>query len=388
MKKGIIAAVILLLAAAGGYYLLKKPDQSESVTEIVKGKVKRGDLVLSVAATGVIKPYVEVEVKSKAGGEIISFPFEEGDRLKAEQVAVRLDPDTEQSRVNQANADLLMVTARLEKAKITLKDKELRLKRQKQLHKDKVISRQELDDALIAVEQARSDVKIVEAELVRTAESLKEAKDRLTDTQIKAPLEGTILKKYVEKGQVIASTLSSASEGTPLFTMADLDKLYVKALVDETDIGRIRPEQESIITVDAFPARRFAGRVIRIAPMGRVENTVTVFDVVIEVTDPEKGMLKPMMTANVEILHDVRKNALLIPSEALRMKEGETGIYLAGPEEAGGPVWTPVKTGESDGIHTEIKSGVDEGAEVILSEKRKQTERGNDFGRSLRRIRR
>ena len=275
--------------------------------------VTRGELRLIVAATGTITPYTEVELKSKASGEIISFPFQEGDILSKGKVAVRLDPETERSRVNQANANLLIAEAKLEKAKITLQDEELRLKRQKSLFADKVISRQDLDNRTFSVGMAVSDVKIAKAELIRAKETLKEARDRLADTEIKAPLSGTILKKYVEEGQVIASTTSSASEGTLLFIMADLAKIYIEAMVDETDIGRIIPGQPVIISVDAHREKTFNGQVIRIAPKGRIESTITVFDVIVEVNDKDKKMLKPMMTANAEILIDRKVNVLLIP---------------------------------------------------------------------------
>ncbi|MCK5503608.1 MAG: efflux RND transporter periplasmic adaptor subunit, partial [Thermodesulfovibrionia bacterium] len=275
-----------------------------------------------------------------------------------------LDPETEQSRVNQANADLLMAEARLEKAKINLKDAGRRLKRQQSLFEDNIISKQDLDDVIIAFEMAGSDVRIAEAEVIRSNETLKEAKDRLQDTEIKAPLTGTILNKYVVEGQVIASTTSSVSEGTLLFTMADLNRIYVRAMVDETDIGKIKPGQKATITVDAYQGKVFNGLVLRVAPKGRVESTITVFDAIIEVSDQDKAMLKPVMTANVELLFGLRKNVLLVPSEAVRTKGEETGIYRLFNEQ---PLWTPVSVGASDGILTEVHDGINEGEVIVIS---------------------
>ncbi len=378
MKKWLFLSLFLILGAGGAVFLLRPAEVKEGKTEVVSAKVIRGDLNLIVAASGVVTAYTEVEVKSKAGGEIIDFPFEEGDLLKKNAVVVKLDPGTEQSRVNQANADLKMSEARLEKAKVNHKDTELRLHRKKRLFDDGVISRQELDDAVIAKERAKSDVKVAEAELIRTRESLREAKDRLKDTKIRAPLAGTIIKKYVEKGQVIASTLSSASEGTPLFTLADLDRLYVGTMVDETDIGRISPGQEASITVDAYPERNFKGRVLRIAPKGRVESTVTVFDVAVEVVDRERLMLKPMMTANVEILYDLRQSVLLVPAEAVKIRGDETGVNRLDDE---GTVWTPVTLGKSDGILSEISGDLKKGDRIELSKLKKDKGRSGGFWR-------
>lgn len=363
MKKlvWILAGAVLLVA---GFYFFQS-DNDQNVSETFRSAaVQKGDLKITVAATGKVTPYTEIEAKSKAGGEIVSFPYEEGDNLKKGETAVRLDRETEQSRVNQANADRLIAEAKLEKAKITLKDEELRLKRQKSLFDDKVISRQDLDNVILSAERAKSDVKIAEAELIRARETLKEAEDRLRDTEIKAPLSGTILGKYVEEGQVIASTLSSASEGTLLFTMADLNRIYVEVMVDETDVGRIRPGQKVAITVDAYPDKTFTGGVVRIAPKGRVESTITVFDVTVQVEDEDKTMLKPMMTANAEILIDLREDVLLVPAEAIRKKGDETGVYKP---VKGKPVWIPVERGRSNGILTEVRGELQENEEVIVS---------------------
>jgi HlyD family secretion protein len=363
VKKWIWILLIVIIVFAF-FYFSGPEDNGNDLTSFKTAVVKRDTLELTVAATGTITPYIEVEVKSKAGGEIINFSFQEGDTLRKGEVAVRLDPETEKSRVNQANANLLIAEAKLEKAKITLKDEELRFKRKKSLFEDKVISRQDLDNATLAVNRAGSDVKITEAELIRAQETLREAKDRLEDTEIRAPLSGTILKKYVEEGQVIASTTSSVSEGTLLFTMADLNRIYIEAMVDETDIGRVRPGQSVAMTVDAYPGKTFNGKVVRIAPKGRVESTITIFDVTVEVNDKDKRMLKPMMTSNAEILIDRRDDVLIVPSEAVRQKDEQTGIYRTSEGE---PVWVSVRAGSSDSVFTEIEGDVREGEEVIVS---------------------
>ncbi len=363
MKK-FLCSLALIIAVTGFISSCSSDKTDENVKELKIEKVIKADLKITVAATGVVTPYIEVEVKSKAGGEIISFPFEEGEKLKKGHVVVRLDPDTEQSRVNQANADLLMAEARLEKAEIDLKDTEHRLRRQQSLYDDKVISKQDLDTLSIASEKAGSDVKIAKADVIRSKENLKEAQDRLNDTELKAPLTGTILEKYVEAGQVIASTLSSASEGTLLFSMADLGRIYINAMVDETDIGSISRGQKVSVTADAYQGKFFNGQVLRIAPKGRIESTITVFDVIIEVSDKNKSMLMPMMSANVEVLTKLRKSVLIVPSEAVRTKDGETGLYKLINNS---PQWKKAVIGESNGILTEIHSGIDEGDEIVVS---------------------
>lgn len=364
MKK-IIAIIVAAVVAAGiAAFALSGKDTPEA-EPVRKAKVTRGELRLDAMANGIVNPDVEVIVKSKAGGEIIDFPFNEGDVIKKGEVIVRLDPETEEARAKQAEAMLLMTEARLEKAKIARRDAEVKLGRQKKLFEDGIISRQELEDAEIGYEKAGTDVKLSQAELMQSREALKEANERLADTRIRAPFTGTILKKFVDRGQVISSTLSSASEGTQIFSMANLDNIFVTAHVDEVDISKIVPGQPAVVKADSLPGREFTAAVERVAPKGRTEMTVTIFDVVVKVTDKDKALLKPGMTADVNITTSVRENVLLVPRDAVKTREDrKTGVYIL---KAGAPEFVEASFGETDGERTEIKSGVAEGAEVITS---------------------
>src|SRR3989304_215220 len=305
-------------------------------------KVTKGELRLEAMANGIITPDVEVIVKSKAGGEIIDFPFNEGDIIKKGEVIVKLDPETEEARAKQAEATLLMTEARLEKAKIGRKDSEVKLGRQTKLFEDGIISRQELEDSEIGFQKAGTDVKLSQAELMQSREALNEANERLADTKIKAPFTGTILKKFVDRGQVISSTLSSASEGTQIFSMANLDNIFVTTHVDEVDISRIAPGQAAIVKVDSLPGREFTATVERVAPKGRTEMTVTIFDVVVRVTDRDKALLKPGMTADVNITTSVKNDVLLVPRDAVKTRDDKlTGVYVM---KAGAPEFAEVVT--------------------------------------------
>ena len=369
MKSFFKVLIILLVIFVGGYLVystyISSEKEDSSYKDIRTVKITKGDLKITVAATGRVEPDLEVVVKSKASGEIVEFSFEEGDVVKRGEVVVRLDPQIERSRLNQAKANLLMAEAKSEKAKISLKDARIRLERQRRLFADRIVSQQDLDNAQIVFEKSGTDIKIAEAEIMRLREALIEAEDRLNDTEITVPITGTILEKFVEEGQIITSGTSSTTEGTSLFNMADLNKLYISANVDETDVGKVQPGQDVSITADAYPGWNFNGKVIRIAPKGRVESTITVFDVIVEVRDKEKSRLKPLMTANVEILTDLRKGALLVSSEAVRVKSDIFGLYTM---KNGEQTWIPLKIGETDGILTEIEGDVSEGSDAIVSE--------------------
>ncbi len=363
MKKWfVIAGAVIIIIGAFLYLSAGTGDNTPDDLKTVKAS--KGELRLEVIARGSVIPDVEVIVKSKAGGEITSFPYNEGDNVKKGETTVKLDPKTERARANQAEANLLMAKARLDKARISLKDAGIKLTRQKKLFEDGIISKQELEDAQITVEKAQSDVKLSEAEVFQSKEALKEAEERLADTEIKAPFTGTILKKFVEAGQVISSTLSSASEGTQIFSMANLDNIYVNAQVDEVDISGVKVGQEASITVDSIPGRSFKGVVARIAPKGKTERTVTIFEVVIMITDDGKALLKPGMTSEIKILSRLIKDVLVVPNEALKQKENKTGVYIL---DQGRPKWVPVKTGETNGILTEVAEGLNTGQEVVIS---------------------
>lgn len=368
MKKGFIWVIVAAAVLLGAYYFYGSSGNGNANEPLKTAKVKKADLKLEVVATGTVTPDVEVVVKSKAGGEITSFPFNEGDRITKGETIVRLDPKTEETRTKQAEASVLISKAKLDKAGVSLRDAEIKLKRARELFSDGIISRQELDDAEITLEKSRTDLKLAEAEVLQASEAFKEAKERLDDTQIRAPFTGTILNKDVDVGHVISSTLSSASEGTPLFSMANLDNIYMNAQVDEVDISKISVGQTAAVAVDSLPGRAFTGRVERIAPKGKVERTVTIFDVVIIITDKDKEFLKPGMTASVSILTDTVKDALLVPNEALRTNNGKTGVYVM---KNASPQFVEARPGKTDGILTEIKSGVEEGAEVVTSSLRK-----------------
>lgn len=364
MKKWFAIVPIVAIVIGALIYLFTPSTKATDPSEIKTAKVEKGELRLEVVANGTVTPEIEVAVKSKAGGEITNFPFNEGDIIKKGQVIVKLDPRTERARANQAEANLLIAKAKLEKAKISQKDSEIKLTRNKKLFEDGIISRQELDDSEITFEKSRSDVKLAEAELIQTKEALNEANERFDDTQIKAPFTGTILKKSVDVGQVISSTLSSASEGTQIFSMANLDKIFVNAQVDEVDIGRVKVGQAADIAIDSIPNKVFEGRVERISPKGKVERTVTIFEVVIMITDKDKGLLRPGMTSDVKILTELIKDVVLVPNEALKVKEKKTGVYTM---KGAQPEFIQLKTGETDGIKTIVTEGIEPGTEVVTS---------------------
>src|SRR3989475_3211327 len=155
------------------------------------------------------------------------------------------------------------------------------------------------------------------AQLVNARTNLQTAKDAMEDTQVRAPLKGTIIQKNVELGTVISSPTKDVGGGTVLLRMANLDTVQVSALVDETDVGKVQPGMPVTITVDAFPNRPFDGQVLKIEPQAQVNQNVTIFPVLVNILNPGH-LLKPGMNTEVEIHIGQRQGVLAIPNAALR----------------------------------------------------------------------
>ncbi len=384
MKKIVIIIIVLIIIGAGGYFFFIKGKKVESSMEGEQERtttVQRGDLVLTVSTTGRVVSNLDVDIKSKASGEIVSLPFDVSDEVKTGELLVELDPVDEQRSVTQKETSLEAAKARLADSKESLKiseinleierktveanlksaqqkaeESEAKLKREEDLFSKKLISQEDLDAAVTSVKTARSQLVQAEAALtnikaiergleqkkyqikinetsVKNAEiELDLAKRRLGETKIYAPMDAVVSARNVQKGQIIASGISNVGGGTTLLTLSDLSHVFVIASIDESDIGKLRINQEALITTDAFPSKRFKGKIVRIATKGTNQSNVVIFDVKIEVFGEGIKYLKPEMTANIEITADKKNNILVLPNEAIKFEEDY--YYVELPKKA------------------------------------------------------
>jgi HlyD family secretion protein len=268
-----------------------------------KVAVERETIVVSASAAGAIEPVRTVDVKSKASGEIIQMAIETGDDAKAGDLLARIDPREPRNTLAQAQA-------RLEVARAQLTTATAQSNRADTLLKSQAITEAEHENARLAYVSAKSS-------LVQAQSDLETAKDQMADTEIRAPIAGTVLAKNVELGTVISSPTRDVGGGTVLLRMANLDTVQIRALVDETDVGKVQPGLPATITVDAFPNRRFDGAVLKIEPQATVQQNVTMFPVLVRIGNPDH-LLKPGMNTEVEIHVGRRENVLTIPYSALR----------------------------------------------------------------------
>ena len=277
--------------------------QQQKQTNIQTAAIERRDIVVEVEATGIIEPINVVEVKSKSSGQIVRMPVETGSLVKSNDLLVQLDTRDVKNQYDQALADVRAAQAKLDVSAA-------QRKRSESLWEQRVITAQEHEAA--SLDYANS-----QAQVVRARTNLDLAQQRLEDATVRAPVAGTVIEKTVSLGQVIASGTSAQGGGTTILKMADLNSVRARVLVTETDIGQVLPGQTARVTVDAYPERRFIGVVEKIEPQAVVQQSVTMFPVLVTLSNRE-GLLKPGMNGEVAVLVESRENVLAVPNDAVR----------------------------------------------------------------------
>ena len=316
MKRRLLAAALSLLVLSACGPGGDVPPASEYET----AQAERRSLVLTVEASGVIEPVRTVEIKSKASGEILELGADTGDTVQRGALLVRIDPRTPRNRFDQAVAQRKAAQAKLVNARG-------QLERGEKLLGNAWINQADYDQLVLNVATAESEV-------VAAKVAVENARIALDDTEVRAPSDGTILSKRVERGQVISSPTMDVGGGTLLMTMAELGEVRVRARVDETDIGKLEPGMEAGISVASYPGRRFSGTIEKIEPQAIVEQNVTLFPVLISLPNEER-LLRPGM--NVEADFDVarREDVLTVPVTALRTERDiDTTAAIIGVDAA------------------------------------------------------
>lgn len=265
--------------------------------------VERLTLEVAVSSAGVVEPLSTVEVKSKASGEVLDVLVETGDLVEAGSLMVSIDPRIVRNRLAQTDAELKAALSRREIART-------QKKRVESLVANKTLTQSDL-------EQATLDLANAEAQVVSATVAVENARIAVDDTDIRAPIGGTIIFKPVEIGQVISSPTQDFAGGTMLLQMADLSAVQIRTLIDETDIGKVRPGMQASVSVAAYPNQPFPGEVSKIEPQAVIEQNVTMFAVLVSIQNPD-GLLMPGMSAEVEVRIARAENAMTIPVMALR----------------------------------------------------------------------
>ena len=322
-------------------------------------EVAKQDIVTSVTATGTIEPVTSVDVGTQVSGIVSKLYVDYNSTVKAGQVIAELD------RTNLMS-DLSSAKANLTSAESTLAYQKANHERFKNLYEKGLISANDYEQARLSFVQAQQQVNT-------QRNNVKRAETNLGYATITSPIDGVVLSKEVEEGQTVASSFNTPT----LFKIArDLTDMRVIAKVDEADIGEVKEGQRVMFTVDAFPNDSFTGTVTQVRQQATTESNVVTYEVVIGAPN-EDLKLKPGLTANVTIYTMECKDVLAIPSKALHFKPSEAMLNdgeTITDCEAQKKVWIKegptikalaVETGITNGMLTEVVSGVKAGTKII-----------------------
>ncbi len=390
----VLFAMLVLGAGAAGVWWKSRGVEGVAIDPARTVLVESREVLDAVNSSGRVEPLARVAVMSRASGILEQLLVEEGDTVTQGQVLAELDREQLHAQLAQDRADVQSAEARLAasrarvaEARVALEDPELAFvereaKRLAQLFETGDVTEKELDDAQreharvrfeldrvhaslpvleAAVEEAEADLAAAAADLERSETALREA-------TILSPIDGVVLVRDKEVGDGVSSILTAGGNATQIMTLGDLSDMYVEARVDEVDLGRITLGMPARVTVDAHRGRLLEGRVARIAPAGSVDaNGIVTFEVRVTVDDPD-GLLKPDMTADAKLVVDRREAVASLAQSALeRTPEGGwRARRVVGSGEGARVETVDVELGLSDGLMTEIVSGLSVGDRVLL----------------------
>jgi len=342
--RSLISLLLVVAALAGGAWWWFNKRSAGDQPQLRTAKVERGTLTATVAASGTLAATVQVQVSSQVSGQIREVLADFNSEVKKGQVIARIDPETFEYRVRQAQADVDAAQAQvgvqqatlasrradLSRATINLEEAKRDLDRKNELVERNFISPAERDKARSiyrALEQdvvtANAQIDLAQAQLRNAGSTVQQREALLSSsrvdlgrTVIRAPVDGVVIKRSIEPGQTVAVSLAAPE----LFLIAqNLRDMQVEVSIDEAEVSRLRVGQKTTFTVDAFPGRTFSGLVTQVRKAAlNVQNVITYTAVVS--ADNESLVLLPGMTANVRVITDVRENVLKVPNAALRFK--------------------------------------------------------------------
>jgi len=416
----IIVLILAVGGVAGGVYYVHQQKARAAAADVLPMDVyvaaaTTGDITQSVSSPGQVISNLDVAIKCRASGEVTKMPFDISDSVKKGDLLMQLDEKDEQVLVDQAKvkvdqdnshlieaqqaeaqAELDLQTA-IEKADAGLtscqiKATNLRNKadRQQELLTKNLaskedyetaqsdsaqadndlqaarIAKEEIKSQQVALDTKKEDIKLAQEQVRLDGIVLTNAQQQLDYTTITAPMDGVIsdIPITIGMGTIIASAISNVSGGTTVMTLTDLSHLFVMATVDESDIGGVQVGQTVNITADSFPGKRFQGKVVRIATTGVTASNVVTFQVKIEITSENKTLLKPEMTANVQIIEASKQNILMAPMLAVVNQKRKVFVTVQKPD--GTTEDRDVVTGINDGDNIEIVSGLTAGDKVMV----------------------
>lgn len=377
MKKVILIIVAVVVVGALLFLAIRGCRTGSNAQPANTATVEKGSISKTVVATGKVEPLYKAEIKSKLGGLVKQFYVEEGDRVTVGQKLVEIIPGA---------TPVEMVQARTE-VKATAFDKSVAEKqylRSKELFEQNLISHEEYDRAeanfntaktrfyaamaqLRVLEQGTNVESLVEGIEINEQdrhEIEKETREAIASMTIIAPISGIILSRDTDKGSAVIP-LSSAYGGTIIMTIADVSEKHFRGDVDEADIGKVHLGLPARIYVEAYPDEPFKAELARISPLGREEEEIINFEIRATIDDPE-DRLRVGMSADAELILEEHEDVLVIPEGAIIYEDGKTYVNVQDNSVPEGMRKIEITKGISDGLRTEVLSGLEKGQVVVL----------------------
>ncbi|HEY9630381.1 MAG TPA: efflux RND transporter periplasmic adaptor subunit [Coleofasciculaceae cyanobacterium] len=403
----LVGFLVLSLLAGGGYVIYRQimvASRQQTRRQMQTIAVKRTTLPITITANGTVQPKQSTNVSPKDSGRLKSIIVEEGDSVAAGQILAYMDDSDSQGQLLSAQGQLASAEANLQKAiagnrpqevaqsqaqlksaEANLRQAESDIQRNQQLYSEGAISAQTLDTfrttrdtAQADVEQAQQtvdlsqagsrqeDIAEARAQVTQAEGGLKTVETQIDDAVIRAPFSGTITKRYADPGDFVAPTTSASdtSSATSSSILSLASTYQVVAKVAETDIARITVGLPVTIKADAYPDQTFEGRVAQVAAEATVTSNVTSFDIKIDILSDKQRLLRPGMNVDVEFKAGELANVLTVPTVAIvRQQQGEGVMIMT----ESGPQFTPIKTGATVGNETEVRSGLEDNQQILLS---------------------
>lgn len=420
----IVGVVVVAVAGTGGVMLLHARQAKPAITlppETYTTIATRGDLTQSVAATGQVASNSDVPIKCLASGTVTKVPFNISDHVKTGDLLLQVDPTTEDIALEQAKSELAQAQSKLTEAKETADmarldlqtatetadaniaasevkaknlhraaDREAQLLSQKEVAPQDEetaqtnaseaenelalakVAKEELKSQAVALALKEEDVRLAQETVHLNQIQLNNAQTQRDYCTVNSPIDGVVTDMETQLGGMMSSASVNAGGGTTAMTVSDMSKIFVNASVDESDIGGVELGQPVEITADAFPNKVFSGKVVLIATLGINTSNVVTFNVKIEVTSANRGLLKLLMTANVQIIEATRKGIVIVPMMAIIHRGSQTWVSTVKPDNSTED--HQVELGIHDLENQEIISGIKEG-ETVLVQKNESTSR-------------
>lgn len=374
----IVIGTVAALMVAGGTTLAVVRSKDRKLIEVTTAKVERADLASKVSANGKIEAKRKVDLSANVMGQIVNLAVREGDQVRKNDFLLQIDKAQLSASAAGAEASLKSFFSEREAARANLTEASRNYQRAQKNYNERIIPLAELERTRTALEAAQANLAATGGRIDQARAGLVGARDTLSKTTIKAPMDGIVTRLPVEEGEVaVIGTMNNP--GTVLLTISDMSVVEAVMEVDETDIPNVRIGQKASVTVDAYPNKTFEGVVTEVgsSPIesGGGADAIN-FEVKIQLTNPP-AEVRPGFSASADILTGSRPGAVAIPIQALVVREkpsagakssaaavDEEGVYMFDPATQK-VSFKPVKTGITGDTMIEVTSGLSPGNEIV-----------------------